>query len=233
MSNTNEKYNDKVHFYGRISIIVFALSTFLLPLTLWLKFGLLPTKEGFLTGLTTIWLIMIPTNLGEFLSFAPIVGSSAYYVMSLSGNWMNIRIPSSIVALEATDLDATSEEGDIISTIAVSVSAITSEIIILIGVIMLAPFSLFFATPAIKIGFEQIVPSLFGALFIATAMKNYKTMIVPVILGLIIVKFQLVSPLFIIPVLIFSSVIVTVIFYKLGFYTRKKKCETGEDEQNG
>ncbi|MTI67382.1 MAG: hypothetical protein FH753_12415 [Firmicutes bacterium] len=225
MSDINNKYNNKVHFYGRISAVIFLLSTFLIPLTLWLKFGLLPTKEGFIAGFTTIMLIMVPASLGEFLSFAPIIGSSAYYVMLLSGNFMNIRVPSSIVALEATELDANSEEGDAISTIAVAVSAITSEVVIVIGVLMLAPFTKFFAIPAIKIGFDQIVPSLFGALFIASAIKNYKAVIVPTVLGIIIIKFQLIPSLYTIPALIFSSVIVTIILYKLGFYTKNKTEE--------
>lgn len=217
-------YEDKVYFFGRLSAFVFWLSTLMLPLMLYFNWGLLPTKAGFVAGITIIASILIPVLLGEFLSFAPLVGSAGYFVMLLSGNFMNIKVPAAIVALDATGLDANSEEGDVVSTIAIAASTIVTEIIIVIGVILLTPFSSFFAQPAIKAGFTQIVPALFGALYISYLLKNWKTVVVPTIVGFIIVKFQLVNSLFYIPAIIFTSAMITVILFKLGVFT--KKAET-------
>ncbi len=213
-------YEDKVYFMGRVSTVIFAFTTLLLPAMLWLKWGIMPSKAGLLAGLPVMASVMIPISLGEFLSYAPIIGSAGYFVMMLSGNWMNIKVPASIVALEATELDANSDEGDALSTMAIATSAIVTEVVIIIGVVLLSPFTSFFAQPAIKVGFEQIVPALFGALFISTLIKNWKATVVPIIIGFIVVKFNLVNPFFYIPAIIFVSVIITTVLFKLGIYTR-------------
>jgi hypothetical protein len=225
----NQKnYEDKVYAVGRVSTVIFALATLMLPVMLWLKWGLLPTKAGFIAGLSIIASILIPISIGEFLSYAPIIGSAGYFVMLLSGNWMNIRVPASIVALEATELDPNSEEGDVVSTMAIATSTIVTEIIIVVGVVLLAPFTSFFAQPAIKVGFEQIVPALFGALFISTLIKNWKAIIVPTIVGFAVIKFGLVNPMYNIPTIIFVSVILTIILFKLGIYTKKSTVSNDE-----
>ncbi len=219
-------YDDKVHRLGRISTVLFVLTTFLLPGILYFKWGILPTKEGFMAGIAIIATIMIPLNIAEFFSYAPVVGSAGYFVMLLSGNWMNIKIPASIVALDSVGLDANSEEGDVVSTMAISVSAIVSEIVIVLGVILLSPFTSFFAQPVIKSGFEQIVPALFGALFITYVLKNWKMTVVPAVVGFIVIKLGIVNALYNIPVVILISVIVTLILEKMGVYNNKDKSAT-------
>ncbi|MBS7525189.1 hypothetical protein KHM83_00715 [Fusibacter paucivorans] len=226
--NKNKSYEDSVYRLGRVSAIIFFLATLMLPAMLWFKWGLLPTKEGFIAGISVIAVIIIPILIGEFLSYAPIVGAAGYFVMLLSGNWMNIKIPASIVALEATELDSNSEEGDVISTMAVATSAIVTEVIIIAGVLLLTPFSSFFEQPAIKTGFEQIVPALFGALYIATLVKNPKAAVVPTIVGFAIVMSQVVNSLFFIPVIIAISVLIATVIYKIG--NRKQTIEEPSNE---
>lgn len=220
-------YENKVYKMGRISTFVFLLSTFLLPLMLWFKWGLLPTKEGFITGLTISLTIMIPLTLGEFFSYAPIIGSAGYFVMLLSGNWMNIKIPASIVGLQSVDIDSSSEEGEVLSTMIVAASAITTEIIILAGVVLLQPFTYVFTIPSIKVGFAQLIPALFGALLISSVLSNWKTVLVPVIVGFFIIKANLAGGLYNIPIMIVISLVITLILLKLGFFGRQKA--TGSD----
>jgi|GEM_PF-527065 len=221
-----KSYEDKVYFIGRISAILFWLVTLLLPVTLYFAFGLAPDKTILIKALTVIYAILIPVMLGEFLSFAPVMGAAAYFVMLLSGNFMNIKVPATMVALEAAGIDPKSEEGDYVSTMAVAASAITSEIVILIGVIMLAPFTSFFTQPAIKAGFGQILPALFGAMWIAAAIKNWKYVLVPTLVGFAIVlnsSFYQKIALYYIPVMAVISILITLVLFKFGFYTPKNK----------
>lgn len=215
-------YEDKVYRYGKITVLIFLASTFLIPLILWLKWGLLPTKEGFIAGITVVAIITIPVLLGEFLSFAPIIGSAGYFVMLLSGNWMNIKVPASMVGLQSVDIDPNSEEGDVISTMIVVASTIVTEILIIVGVVLLQPFTDVFAIPSIKAGFAQIVPALFGALFISSIISNWRTVLVPVVVGVFIVKLNLVGGLYNIPIMILISVVITLILLKMGFFGDEK-----------
>lgn len=226
-----KSFEDKVHFYGRISLLLALVGTALLPLILWLKFGLLPTKAGFFAGATTLLSIMIPASIAEFLSYAPLVGAAGYYTMAVTGNFSNIKIPSSIIALNAVNLKPETEEGEIISTLAITLSAITTVVIIAVGVVLMTPFAGVFNNPALKPAFEQIVPSLFGALILISTLKNPKAVIVPVIVATIIIKFQLVNPMFSLPVIIFVSLLLTWRLYKLDVYTPKAK-EMNVDSEN-
>jgi hypothetical protein len=222
MSDTTNDYQNKVHFLGRLTGIIFVLSTFLLPIALWLQFDLLPTREGFLTGLGIVMSLTVPALTAEFLSYAPIIGASAYYVMVVSGNYSNIRIPSTLVALEASDTEPTSEEGEVLGTIAVAVSVITTELILLLGVILLVPFTDFFTHPILRPGFEQIVPSLFAAILVSFALKSIKVSLVPIVISLVVVLSGLVSFIYLIPVVILISIIAARVLYKKGFYQPAK-----------
>ncbi|MBF4692215.1 hypothetical protein [Fusibacter ferrireducens] len=223
MDTKHELYENKVYFLGRLTATVFLLLTFAIPVTLWLKWGILPTKEGFIAGLIVIMSLIPLISAGEFLSFAPIIGSAGYFVMLLSGNWMNIKVPASMVGLQSADIDPNSEEGEVLSTMAVAASAIVTEIIILVGVLLLTPFTSFFAQPSIKIGFAQIVPALFGALLFASVITNYRTVIVPAIVGIVIVKLNIASGLYNIPIMIAISVFVSYFLFKVGFFGKKEE----------
>jgi hypothetical protein len=221
MSNSANDYQKKIHIIGRITGTVFALSTLLLPLALWLQFDLLPTKEGFTKGIGIVLSLTIPALVAEFLSYAPIIGVGAYYAMISSGNYSNIRIPSTLVALDVTETDVSSEEGEILSTIAVTTSVITTEIILLAGVLLLVPFTDLFTNPILTPGFQQIVPGLFAALLVSFALKSIKISIVPIAIAVAIVLSNLISFTFLIPTVILVSVIAARILYKKGFYTPK------------
>jgi hypothetical protein len=220
-----ENYQNKIHRLGKITATLFFLCTLILPLSLWLKFDLLPTASGFFSGLASVWLFMFPANLAEFLSFAPAVGAGAYYVMMSSGNFSNIRIPCAIVALVASKLDSSTEEGDLISTIAVATSVIVTEIILIAGVLLLAPFTELLSNPVLEPGIKQILPSLFAALLTSFAFKSVRVSMIPVLTALCIVtpvvflvaKSGALIPL-LIPVVILISVLIARWLYKKGYY---------------
>lgn len=229
-------YEDKVYRIGKVSIVAFIISTFAIPLVLWLNWGLLPTKEGFISGASVVLAIMLLTTISEFLSFAPIVGAAGYFVMMLSGNLTNIKIPSSVVALETAELEASSEEGDAISTMAIAASALTTEVCVFAGVLMLAPFTSFFAQENIKAGFEQIVPALFSALLLSAIIAAWKTTVIPLVVGFVVVKLNLADGLYNIPLIIFITVVVTIGLFKAGVFNDKKKpvadtMESTQDEE--
>jgi len=222
-----ETYEKKVHFFGRTSVILFMFGTTLLPLTLFLKFGILPEKTAFITGATTILGIMVIVSLAEFLSYAPIIGSAGIYIMSITGNTSNIKIPSSVAAMEAVGVDPASEEGEIISTLSIGMSTITTEIVILAGVILLAPFSDVFQNSALTPAFEQIVPALFGGLMITSILKSPRLSVIPIVVALLVmymISFPFGEKLayFSIPITVIVTLIFTRVAYNMGLLSPNK-----------
>lgn len=209
-------YDDRAHRFGRLSLGIGTAATLIFPLTLILVFRIEPNWKSILTGAGYILMFMLATSTGEFLSFSPMIGSSAMYIMVLTGNFTNLKIPSSIAAMEAVGLDPANytDESDVISTIAMAVSAIVSIVIIILGVILIAPLSKPLSNPALAPAFTNIVPALFGALATSMMSKNFKLAIVPFVLGVALIATRLIPDAFILPVLILVGVLSARFMYK-------------------
>ena len=122
--------------------------------------------------------------------------------------------------MELAGVKANSEEGEVISTIAIAISSIVTTLIILLGVILIVPLSPVLNAPALAPAFAQILPALFGGLAVVFISKNWKIAIAPVILMLAL--FIFVPALnastvgIMVPVGVIFTLAVTRVLYKKG-----------------
>ena len=96
-------------------------------------------------------------------------------------NLTNLKVPSALSAMENVNVKSGTEEGEIISTIAVATSSIVTTIIIAVGVLLLAQLAPIINSPVLKPAFENILPSLFGGLAVVYVSKNWKISLAPLI----------------------------------------------------
>jgi hypothetical protein len=73
-------------------------------------------------------------------------------------------------------------EHEIVSTISVAVSAITTTLVIIAGVIMLVPLQPVLQAEALLPAFNNVVPALFGALGLKYFLQSPKIAVVPLAL---------------------------------------------------
>ena len=78
------------------------------------------------------------------------------------------------------------EEGEVVSTIAIAISSIVTTLIIVLGVILITPLTPILNSPALAPAFDQILPALFGGLGVVYIAKNWKIAVAPVTLMLIL-----------------------------------------------
>lgn len=211
----NLSYDEKAHRFGRMSLIVGTLATTIFALLLIFVFHVPVNGKAILSGIGSIMVLMIPTSLTEFLSLSPMIGTSAMYIMVLTGNYSNLKIPASIAAMESVGLDPANytEESDVISTISMAVSAVTSILVIIIGVLLFVPLQPVLSSPVLKPAFDNVVSALFGALGVSMIAKNYKLGAVPFVLGIVLLKLGLGTSLTM-PILILAGVLTARIMYK-------------------
>ncbi|MGN0981062.1 MAG: hypothetical protein ACI4PT_12135 [Candidatus Avoscillospira sp.] len=211
----NMSYDEKAHRFGRMSLIVGTLATTIFALLLIFVFHVPVNGKAILSGIGSIMVLMIPTSLTEFLSLSPMIGTSAMYIMVLTGNYSNLKIPASIAAMESVGLDPANytEESDVISTISMAVSAVTSILVIIIGVLLFVPLQPVLSSPVLKPAFDNVVSALFGALGVSMIAKNYKLGAVPFVLGIVLLKLGLGTSLTM-PILILAGVLTARIMYK-------------------
>ena len=188
--NENMSYMDSVHRDGRIWNISMMIILLLFPVLVWILFeDATPDWKAVLVGLVSTAPMYWAVGIVEVITFIPMLGAGGSYLSFVTGNISNLKLPCAINALENANADPKSEEGEIVSTIAIAVSSIVTVIIIAIGVLLIVPLSPILENPILTPAFDQMLPALFGALGVALISKNWKIAIAPVALMLILFIF--------------------------------------------
>ncbi len=187
MKNKNNlTYMDTVHRDGTIWNLSMMVLLLMFPVAVWIIFGEGPDWQGLGLGLVATAPMYWAVGIVEVITFIPMLGAGGSYLSFVTGNISNLKLPCAINALENAKADAKSEEGEIISTIAIAVSSIVTTLIVALGVLLIAvtPISKILEAEELKPAFDQMLPALFGALGVALISKNWKIAVAPIILML-------------------------------------------------
>ena len=180
----NMSYLDSVHYYGRIWGIILCVLILAFPIVTCILFGALPKWMPLLAGMLAILPMYWAVGIVEVLTYIPMLGAGGAYLSFVTGNISNLKLPCAIDAMERAGVKASSEEGEIISTIAIATSGIVTTIIIILGVLLIVPITPLLENPSLTPAFDMILPALFGGLAVAFVSKNAKLAIAPIILML-------------------------------------------------
>lgn len=207
-------FEDKIHFIGRLTLVIGLALTFLPPALLWFIYGVAPPLKTIINGIISISSVMLPVSVVEVLTFTPLLGASAMYMSYLTGNISNMKIPSAAISMEVAEVKPSTKEGDIISTIAIAGSVIASEIVILAGVLMIAPISAKLNNPLIQPAFEQVLPALFGSIGAYYILKEWKLAAAPLFMAILLNIFTSLPTAVTIPICVLASVFGAKFLYK-------------------
>ena len=213
-------YMDSVHRYGRIWGIIVAIALLSFPLILSLIFKTAPDFKVLWKGIVATAPMYWAVGIVEIFTYVPMLGAGGTYLSFVTGNISNLKLPCAIDAMERAGVKATSEEGEVISTISIAVSSIVTTLIILIGVICIVPLTPILESPVLVPAFDMILPALFGGLAVVFISKNAKLSIAPI--ALMLALFIFVPALnastvgIMVPVGVIFTVIVARILYKRG-----------------
>lgn len=231
--NSN-KYLDSVHRIGRLGSIGALFFMLGIPTFISIYYGIWPNfKEVFIVS-SGLLALFVPVAIAEVVSYMPILGSASY-ITFITGNVMNLKLPVALNAKELTNTDVGSEESDVIATIAISVSSITTMIIIAIGVLLLVPLEPVFSLPAIQTATQYMLPALFGGMFLPMLLNNrvgeykVKNRLLPIVIPIILITIinQFLLPLkgmegFALLIIIPLTIFIANIMYKKKIVTMEK-----------
>lgn len=213
-------YIDSVHRDGTIWNIGVMILLMMFPLTVAAIFGAAPDWKALGLGLIATAPMYWAVGIIETITFVPMLGAGGSYLSFVTGNISNLKLPCAINALEQNEVSASSEEGEVISTIAIATSSIVTTIIIIIGVVCIVPLTPILEAPVLEPAFAQMLPALFGGLGVAFVSKNWKVAVAPVILMLVL--FIFVPALdagtvgIMVPVSVLFTIAVARVLYKKG-----------------
>ena len=182
----NNSYIHSVHRSGRIWNICVMITLFMYPIGVGLLYKTGPDWQGFLLGLIATAPMYWAVAVVETFTYVPMLGAGGSYISFVTGNISNLKLPVALNALDQCEVSINSEEGEVVSTIAICVSSIVTTFIIILGVILIKPLTPVLDSPALAPAFAQILPALFGGLGVAFIAKNPKIAIAPCVLMLIL-----------------------------------------------
>ena len=215
-----ETYMDSVHRWGRIWGLSLMLLILAYPITVSLIFHAQVNWAAFAKGFIAIGPMYWAVGIVEIFTYVPMLGAGGSYLSFVTGNISNLKLPCALDAMERAGVKSNSEEGEVISTIAIAVSSIVTTLIILVGVVLIIPLTPLLSSPVLAPAFSQILPALFGGLAVVFISKNAKLSVAPVLLMLVL--FIFVPALnastvgIMVPVGVIFSLVVARILYKKG-----------------
>ncbi|MBO5051385.1 MAG: hypothetical protein J6D31_04240 [Clostridia bacterium] len=220
MKKNNRSFVEQIHIDGR----VWGLSLFVLilafPFAISMLYGVVPKWEPMLRAMITVLPMYWAVGLIEIFTYVPMLGAGGAYLSFVTGNISNLKLPCALDAMERAGVKASSEEGEIISTISIAVSSIVTTLIIILGVVLIVPLTPILAHESLNAAFAQLLPALFGGLAVVFVAKNPKLSIAPIILMLAL--FIFVPALnastvgIMVPVGVLFTILVARILYKKG-----------------
>lgn len=184
--NKKLSYIDSIHRAGWIWNFSVMAILILYPVAVGVIFHVWPDWQGFGMGLLATAPMFWAIGVIETFTYVPMLGAGGSYLAFVTGNITNLKAPAAINALELVGADIKSEEGEIVSTIAIAVSSIVTTLIIILGVILITPLTPVLNSPVLAPAFDQILPALFGGLGVVFISRNWKIAIAPVALMLIL-----------------------------------------------
>ena len=218
----NNSYFDQVHTWGRISCVASLLFILAIPLAISLHLDAWPPMASMLRMLAAVLPLFWTVAVIESLSYGPILGSGGTYLSFVTGNIANLKMPCAIAAMKSADVRASTEEGDVISTIAVASSAITTTVLLAVCVLLLMPVLPLLTAEGgpVAPAFQQLLPALFGALLAGYLRRYWRVAFAPVLAGVVALIF---APGLEVGVVIPITVVVSLVCAQLMWMIQQKK----------
>ena len=179
-------YLDSVHHDGRIWNFSMVAVLLAFPAAVSILFHAPVDWKGFALGMLSTAPMYWAVGIIETFTYVPMLGAGGSYLAFVTGNITNLKAPAALNAPELVGADVKTEEGEVVSTIAIAISSIVTTLIIVLGVILITPLTPILNSPALAPAFDQILPALFGGLGVVYIAKNWKIAVAPVTLMLIL-----------------------------------------------
>ncbi|HKK95007.1 MAG TPA: hypothetical protein VJ916_01600 [Anaerovoracaceae bacterium] len=179
-------YIERTHKLGRIWTWGMGILLLLFPLIVSIHYGAWPEAEPFLKGVLSIGPMYWAVGTIEVLTYIPMLGAGGSYLGFITGSLTMLKVPCTMSALTRAEAKSGTPEGEVIATIAIAVSSITTVTIIFLGVLLITPLTPILNSPTLEPAFDQILPALFGGLGVAIISQNPKIAIAPVMSMLVL-----------------------------------------------
>ena len=182
----NTPYEEQLHTYGRIWMGIALTMMILSPVAICVYYNAWPPITAILKALLGVAPMYWTVGIIEVFTYVPMLGTGGTYLGFVTGNLTSLKVPCALNAMEAAKVKAGTEEGEIISTIAIATSSIITVLVIAAGVFALGFLEPVLSSPVLKPAFDNILPALFGGLGVVFISKNPKIAAAPLLFMIVL-----------------------------------------------
>ncbi|WP_333650905.1 hypothetical protein [Lacrimispora sp.] len=176
-------YYSSIHRLGRWSTLAGIALMFMVPMVTTLVYGVKLNIPVITAAAIQLCIVFIPTQLTEVISFSPILGAGGTYLSFITGNVMNMKLPAAAAGHRLMNVEPHSDEGEVVSVLAIGMSSITTTIIIFAGMFIFTPFIHYLSNPVLQPGFSSVMPALLGTMLLPHLRKNFPLAVTPLIIS--------------------------------------------------
>ena len=202
-------YFDRVHRWGILWNFGAILVLLCVPIAICVHFGVWPEGSALLNIMPKLMGLYWVTAVIEVITYVPLLGPGGAYLSFVTGNISNLKLPCGLKAMQQAKVRANTEEGEVITTIAIAVSSIVTTVIIAVGVLAFGPYLGALTEGTLAPAFDYVLPALFGALAAGYIIKHWKVMVAPLVAGVLFLYF--VDPTMGAGTLMFITIVVAVL----------------------
>lgn len=166
MDNTElytESYLPYIIKWGKRACLVLLPLIYIPTVVLILGYGAKMPMEPTVNGIIAILSASFAVYLSEPLSVFPILGTPGLYLICISGNSKQIRLPAALMAQSGAGVEQGTPEGSVVSCIGVATSMFIS-IAVMTVMIFLGKWILGVLPEQVVAALPMLLPALFGAL---------------------------------------------------------------------
>ena len=170
----DNEYMPYIIKWGKITCWVSIPLIFIPTVALMVFYGARPAMSGILTGFISLFSAMVAWYIVDPITLFPILHVPGMYLTYIAGNSKEIRAPAATAALSSADVEAGTEQGTVISCIAITVSIFISLAVMTL-VAVAGNLILSILPDAIIRALNYLLPALFGAMCIQRIMADYRS----------------------------------------------------------
>ncbi len=176
-------YIKKTDTIGKIWMWSAAVLVVMVPVAICVYFNSWPKLTDVLNGLLGVAPVFWTVGVVEIITYTPMLGVGGTYLAFVTGNLTSIKAPAALTAMENAEVKADTEEGEVISTIAIATSSIVTTLIIVVGVVLFSFVAPIIDSPQLAPAFanSNLMAALFGGLGVVYISKNWKISVAPVV----------------------------------------------------
>lgn len=172
-------YDQNTHLLGKIWIWMAVFVIMMVPVAACVRYDAWPALSAVGAGLMGVAPIYWTVGFIEVVTYTPMLGTGGTFLAFVTGNLTSMKVPAALNAMESMKCKPGTEEGEVVSTIAVATSSIVTTLVILLGVLLLQPLTPILNNPALAPAFDNILPALFGGLAVVYIAQNWKLSVAP------------------------------------------------------